>query len=93
MSAYTLTIKLIDSLLVKILNKLDTEQYKKEDTLLILSSDHWAPQRSVKFKSREMDPKHSAFKHRKTGNPIFRSGRGRFPSLHHFFLADTILKP
>jgi len=60
-SAYTLTIKVIDSLLGEILNKLDTEQYKKEDTLLILSSDHWAPQILMKFKSREMNPKDSVY--------------------------------
>ena len=59
-SAYTLTIKVIDSLLGEILNKLDTEQYKKEDTLLILSSDHWAS-KEMKFKSREMNPKDSVY--------------------------------
>ena len=64
--AYLLYIKLVDSILGEILNKLDTNlEYKKEDTLLILSSDHWAnweKKRDIdQFQSRKMDPKNSAY--------------------------------
>tara|TARA_B100001057_G_C22854645_1_gene952258 strand:- start:364 stop:2019 length:1656 start_codon:yes stop_codon:yes gene_type:complete len=61
-AAYYLNIKLVDSILGEILNKLDAKEYKKEDTLLILNSDHWAkPGTSGIFPSREMDPKNSAY--------------------------------
>ena len=61
-AAYLLNIKLVDSVLGEILNKLDTKEYKKEDTLLILNSDHWArPSTTGNFPSREMDPKNSVY--------------------------------
>ena len=61
-AAYLLNIKLVDSVLGEILNKLDTKEYKKEDTLLILNSDHWArPETTGNFPSREMDPKNSVY--------------------------------
>ncbi len=60
--AYLLYIKLVDFVLGEILNKLDTKEYKKEDTLLILNSDHWAKAASSgPFPSREMDPKNSVY--------------------------------
>ena len=61
--AYLLYIKFVDSILGEILNKLDTNlEYKKEDTLLILNSDHWANHNGIgHFPSRKMDPKNSAY--------------------------------
>jgi hypothetical protein len=61
-AAYLLNIKLVDSVLGEILNKLDRKEYKKKDTLLILNSDHWARSGTTgNFPSREMDPKNSIY--------------------------------
>ena len=61
-AAYLLNIKFVDSVLGEILNKLDTKEYNKKDTLLILNSDHWARAGTTgNFPSREMDPKNSVY--------------------------------
>ena len=55
--AYLLNLKFVDYLLGEILKKLDTKEYKENETLLILNSDHWArPGATSIFPSRKKDP-------------------------------------
>lgn len=55
--AYLLNIKFTDYLVGEILKKIDNKKYKKNETLLILSSDHGARADAVgEFASRKMDP-------------------------------------
>ncbi len=60
--AYFLKIAFIDYLVGEILKKLDTKNYKKDDTLLLLNTDHWArPTATGIFPSRKMDPPNKAY--------------------------------
>jgi hypothetical protein len=55
--AYLLNLKFVDYLLGEILKRLDTKEYKENETLLILNSDHWArPEATAIFPSRKKDP-------------------------------------